>query len=139
MLNLSDGVKKALILIPTQSLPAKTRVALRRKHLDELERGQHIELPLRGQGQLPGGGEADENQDEQAQAGGEGPDDFQADVAVDDQGACACGLGRRLLYIKPGDANPGVGIFPVVVAAGLAHNCAFSVHHPTFPTGNQTC
>jgi len=37
MLNLSDGVKKALILIPTQPLPAKTRVALRRKHLAALE------------------------------------------------------------------------------------------------------
>lgn len=37
MLNLSDGVKKALILIPTQPLPANTRVALRRKHLAELE------------------------------------------------------------------------------------------------------
>lgn len=37
MLNLSDGVKKALILIPTQPLPAKTRVALRRKHLARLE------------------------------------------------------------------------------------------------------
>ena len=37
MFNLSDGVKKALILIPTQPLPAKTRVALRRKHLAELE------------------------------------------------------------------------------------------------------
>ena len=37
MLNLSDGVKKALILIPTEPLPAKTRVALRRKHLAELE------------------------------------------------------------------------------------------------------
>lgn len=37
MLNLSDGVKKALILIPTQPLPAKARVALRRKYLAELE------------------------------------------------------------------------------------------------------
>jgi hypothetical protein len=37
MLNLSDGVKKALILIPTQPLPANTRVALRRKYLAELE------------------------------------------------------------------------------------------------------
>jgi hypothetical protein len=37
MLNLSDGVKKALILIPTQPLPAKSRVALRRKYLAELE------------------------------------------------------------------------------------------------------
>ena len=37
MFNLSDGVKKALILIPTQPLPANTRVALRRKHLAELE------------------------------------------------------------------------------------------------------
>ena len=37
MLNLSDGVKKALILIPTQPLPATTRVALRRKYLAELE------------------------------------------------------------------------------------------------------
>jgi hypothetical protein len=37
MFNLSDGVKKALILIPTEPLPAKTRVALRRKHLAELE------------------------------------------------------------------------------------------------------
>jgi hypothetical protein len=37
MFNLSDGVKKALILIPTQPLPAKTRVALRRKYLAELE------------------------------------------------------------------------------------------------------
>ena len=37
MLNLSDGVKKALILIPTQPLPASTRVALRRKYLAELE------------------------------------------------------------------------------------------------------
>jgi hypothetical protein len=37
MFNLSDGVKKALILIPTQPLPAKTRVALRRKHLAKLE------------------------------------------------------------------------------------------------------
>ena len=37
MFNLSDGVKKALILIPTQPLPVKTRVALRRKHLANLE------------------------------------------------------------------------------------------------------
>ena len=37
MLNLSDGVKKALILIPTQPLPAGLRVALRRKHLAALE------------------------------------------------------------------------------------------------------
>ncbi len=37
MFNLSDGVKKALILIPTQPLPATTRVALRRKYLAELE------------------------------------------------------------------------------------------------------
>lgn len=37
MFNLSDGVKKALILIPTQPLPAKFRVALRRRHLAELE------------------------------------------------------------------------------------------------------
>ena len=37
MFQLSDGVKKALILIPTQPLPAKTRVALRRKYLAELE------------------------------------------------------------------------------------------------------
>ena len=37
MFNLSDGVKKALILIPTQPLPAKTRVAVRRKHLAKLE------------------------------------------------------------------------------------------------------
>jgi hypothetical protein len=37
MFNLSDGVKKALILIPTQPLPANTRVALRRKHLARLE------------------------------------------------------------------------------------------------------
>jgi len=37
MFNLSDGVKKALILIPTEPLPAKTRVALRRKHLAGLE------------------------------------------------------------------------------------------------------
>jgi len=37
MFNLSDGVKKALILIPTQPLPAKSRVALRRRHLAELE------------------------------------------------------------------------------------------------------
>ncbi len=37
MFNLSDGVKKALILIPTQPLPAKTRVALRRRYLANLE------------------------------------------------------------------------------------------------------
>jgi hypothetical protein len=37
MLNLSDGVKKALILIPTEPLPAKTRVALRRRYLAQLE------------------------------------------------------------------------------------------------------
>ena len=37
MFNLSDGVKKALILIPTEPLPATTRVALRRKYLAELE------------------------------------------------------------------------------------------------------
>jgi hypothetical protein len=37
MFKLSDGVKKALILIPTQPLPAKTRVALRRKYLADLE------------------------------------------------------------------------------------------------------
>jgi hypothetical protein len=37
MFKLSDGVKKALILIPTQPLPAKTRVALRRKYLAQLE------------------------------------------------------------------------------------------------------
>lgn len=34
MLNVSEGVRKALILIPTQPpLLAKARVALRRKHL----------------------------------------------------------------------------------------------------------
>lgn len=37
MFNLSDGVKKALILIPTQLLPARSRVALRREHLARLE------------------------------------------------------------------------------------------------------
>ena len=37
MLNLSDGVKKALILIPTQLLPANARVASRREHLAQLE------------------------------------------------------------------------------------------------------
>ena len=37
MFELSDGVKKALILIPTQVLPANSRVALRRKYLAELE------------------------------------------------------------------------------------------------------
>lgn len=37
MFQLSDGVKKALILIPTQPLPANTRVSLRRKHLARLE------------------------------------------------------------------------------------------------------
>ena len=37
MFNLSDGVKKALILIPTEPLPARTRVSLRRKYLAELE------------------------------------------------------------------------------------------------------
>ena len=37
MFNLSDGVKKALILTPTQLLPAGTRVALRREYLARLE------------------------------------------------------------------------------------------------------
>jgi hypothetical protein len=37
MFNLSDGVKKALILIPTQALPTGSRVALRRKYLAQLE------------------------------------------------------------------------------------------------------
>jgi len=37
MFNLSDGVKKALILVPTQPLPAAARVALRRKYLARLE------------------------------------------------------------------------------------------------------
>ena len=37
MFNLSDGVKKALILIPTQPLPVKQRVSLRRRHLAALE------------------------------------------------------------------------------------------------------
>lgn len=37
MFNLSDGVKKALILIPTQALPAGARVDLRRKYLARLE------------------------------------------------------------------------------------------------------
>ena len=37
MFTLSDGVKKALILIPTQVLPTGARVALRRKYLAQLE------------------------------------------------------------------------------------------------------
>jgi hypothetical protein len=37
LLNLSDGVKKALILIPTEPMPAKLRVSLRRRHLAQLE------------------------------------------------------------------------------------------------------
>ncbi len=37
MFNLSDGVKKALILIPTEPLPAKTRVRIRRERLAALE------------------------------------------------------------------------------------------------------
>ena len=37
MFYVSDGLKKALILIPTQPLPANTRVALRRKYLARLE------------------------------------------------------------------------------------------------------
>ncbi|MCB1678293.1 MAG: sulfotransferase domain-containing protein [Halioglobus sp.] len=35
--NLSDGVKKALIIAPTQLLPANARVALRRRYLARLE------------------------------------------------------------------------------------------------------
>ena len=34
---LSDGVKKALIIAPTELLPASARVALRRKYLAQLE------------------------------------------------------------------------------------------------------
>ncbi|TGD71595.1 hypothetical protein E4634_18310 [Mangrovimicrobium sediminis] len=37
MFNLSDGVKKALILAPTQPLPASLRVSLRRRYLAQLE------------------------------------------------------------------------------------------------------
>ncbi len=37
MFSLSDGVKKALILIPTELLPTGSRVALRRKYLARLE------------------------------------------------------------------------------------------------------
>jgi len=37
MFNLSDGVKKALIIIPTQLLPENARVALRRRRLAQLE------------------------------------------------------------------------------------------------------
>lgn len=37
MFDLSDGVKKALILLPTAALPVNFRVALRRKHLAQLE------------------------------------------------------------------------------------------------------
>lgn len=37
MMQLSDGVKKALIIAPTQLLPIDVRVALRRKHLARLE------------------------------------------------------------------------------------------------------
>ncbi len=37
MLNLSDGVKKALIIAPTELLPARTRIGLRRKYLAQLE------------------------------------------------------------------------------------------------------
>jgi hypothetical protein len=37
ILNLSDGVKKALILIPTEPMPASLRVSLRRRHLAQLE------------------------------------------------------------------------------------------------------
>ena len=37
MLKLSDGVRKALIIGPTELLPAGTRVALRRRHLARLE------------------------------------------------------------------------------------------------------
>ena len=37
MLNLSDGVKKALIIAPTELLPAGARVGLRRKYLARLE------------------------------------------------------------------------------------------------------
>jgi hypothetical protein len=37
LLNLSDGVKKALILAPTEPMPAGLRVALRRRYLAQLE------------------------------------------------------------------------------------------------------
>ena len=37
MLQLSDGVKKALIIAPTELLPASARVSLRRKRLANLE------------------------------------------------------------------------------------------------------
>jgi len=37
MFNLSDGVKKALIIAPTQLLPASARVSLRRHYLAQLE------------------------------------------------------------------------------------------------------
>jgi len=37
MLNLSDGVRKALIIGPTQPLPASLRVSLRRRYLAQLE------------------------------------------------------------------------------------------------------
>jgi hypothetical protein len=37
MFNLSDGVKKALILVPTELMPTRQRVALRREYLARLE------------------------------------------------------------------------------------------------------
>jgi hypothetical protein len=37
MLNLSDGVRKVLILLPTAPLPVRTRVGLRKKYLGRLE------------------------------------------------------------------------------------------------------
>lgn len=50
MLQLSDGVKKALVIAPTELLPGKLRVSLRRKHLGQLElaRAQRANLLIIG-------------------------------------------------------------------------------------------
>ena len=50
MLQMSDGVKKALVIAPTEILPCKLRVALRKKYLSQLElaRAQRANLLIIG-------------------------------------------------------------------------------------------
>ena len=67
-----------------------------------------------GGGQLPGGGETDEHQDQQAEPEYQGAQYFQADVAIDNQ--------RDFGFFSGGGHCTPSGA-QLVILIGLPHNC----------------
>ena len=112
----------------------------RRRHEDfqSDQRIQANQLEGRGHFQLAGGGgrqllrrgETDEYEDQQAESHHERAQDFQADVAVDDQAGCGP---LKAAAIVPQDCGR------LVILAALRHNCTLCASLPKLPVSIPAC